>query len=81
MYIATFLSSFGQNFGATLQPQVPLFYLRRWLLGLRNVKNNGEMEEFMQNQSNNIPETTTTTTFNETDYTPIASDEEKAAKI
>ena len=39
------------------------------------------MEEFMQNQSNNIPETTTTTTFNETDYTPIASDEEKAAKI
>ena len=55
-------------------------------LQLRIVKNNGEMGEFMQNQ-NNIPETptiletTTTTTFNETDNTPIASDEEKEAKI
>ena len=55
-------------------------------LQLRIVKNNGEMGEFMQNQ-NNIPETptifetTTTTTFNETDDTPIASDEEKEAKI
>merc|ERR1711971_1427800 len=49
-------------------------------LQLRIVKNNGEMGEFMQNQNNIIPETptiletTTTTTFNETDNTPIASD-------
>lgn len=56
-------------------------------LQLRIVKNNGEMGEFMQNQNNIIPETnniletTTTTTFNETDNTPIASDEEKEAKI
>ena len=55
-------------------------------LQLRIVKNNGEMGEFMQNQNNisetpTILETTTTTTFNETDNTPIASDEEKEAKI